>query len=86
MNEETRASGYLTTFLYTLGAALVTAALLFFNGGFVMAVLNAVASEGPGWLRDQRFMQFTLFAAPVLLVIVEWMIIDFIRTHLWRSR
>jgi uncharacterized membrane protein YhdT len=63
----------------------VTVGLLFLNGGLVMALLNVVAQEGASWLRNEQFMQFSLFAAPVLLLVVEWMMIDFLRTRLWRS-
>ncbi|MEX0824550.1 MAG: hypothetical protein WD119_00205 [Pirellulaceae bacterium] len=86
MNEEKLSSGSFAIFLYTLAAALITGALLFLNGGLVMALLNAASPEGPKWFRDPRFVQFTLFCAPVILVIIEWMMIDFVRSHLWRSR
>ncbi len=78
--------GLFVLFLYAMAAALVTAGLLFLNGGLVMALLNVVTQGGASWLRDERFMQFALFAGPVLLVVVEWMMIDFLRTRLWRSR
>lgn len=86
MSNEKLSRGFFAAFLYALGAALVTCGLLFLNGGLVMALLNAFASEGPQWAQNKLFMQFTLFSAPVLLVIVEWMIIDLIRTRLWRNR
>jgi hypothetical protein len=65
-----------------LGSALLTCLMLFVNGSLVMAVLTAFARSGPPWLSKPEFSQFMLFLVPVLLVVAEWMMIDYVRTRL----
>ncbi len=68
--------------LIATGSALLTGFLLFINGSLVMAILAALAQSGPKWLSKPAFSQFMLFAMPVLLVVVEWMMIDYVRARL----
>lgn len=65
-----------------LGSALLTCLMLFVNGSLVMAILTAIASSGPTWLSKPEFSQFMLFLVPVLMVIAEWMMIDYLRARL----
>ena len=67
--------------LLAIGSALVTCLMLFINGSLVLAILSAVASAGPAWLSNRRFAQFMLFSLPVLLAVVQWMMIDYVRTR-----
>jgi uncharacterized membrane protein YhdT len=67
--------------LLGLASAAVTCVMLFVNGSLVMAVLSAFAEAGPSWASEPAFSQFTLFLVPVLLVVVEWMMIDYVRTR-----
>lgn len=64
-----------------LFAAVLTSLMLFINGSFVFALTNALASSGPAWTRNPEFTQFILYLAPVLLVIGEWRMIDYVRTR-----
>jgi hypothetical protein len=64
------------------GSALLTCLMLFVNGSLVMAILTALARNGPPWLSKPEFLQFMLFLVPVLLVVAEWMMIDYVRTRL----
>ena len=70
--------------LLALGSALLTCLMLFINGSLVMGILTALASSGPPWLAGEKFRQFALFSLPVLLAIVQWMMIDYLRTRLSR--
>jgi hypothetical protein len=65
-----------------LGSALLTGVLLFVNGSLVMAVLTALARSGPSWASKPEFSQFVLFLVPVLMVVAEWIMIDYVRTRL----
>ncbi len=65
-----------------IGSALITCGLLFINGSLVMAVIAALARSGPDWASKPEFSQFLLFSVPVLMVIAEWMMIDYVRTRL----
>ena len=67
-----------------IGSALLTCLLLYINGSLVMAVLTALARSGPAWTSKPEFSQFVLFLVPVLLVIAEWMMIDYVRTRFIR--
>jgi hypothetical protein len=67
--------------LLSIGSALVTCLMLFINGTMVFAFLSVFARIGPGWMRDPRFSQFMLFIAPVLLAVVQWMMIDYVRSR-----
>ncbi len=67
-----------------LVSALMTALLLLINGSLVMAVMPFFIQSGPPWLASPGLSQFVLFAAPVLLVIGQWMMMDYLRTRLAR--
>jgi len=69
-----------------LGSAILTCIMLFMNGSLVMAILTALARSGPPWLSKPEFLQFMLFLVPVLLVVAEWMMIDYVRTRLQQRR
>ncbi|MCO8122743.1 hypothetical protein NHH03_13430 [Stieleria sp. TO1_6] len=60
-------------------SALVTVTLLLVNGSLVLIALNTWAKQGPAWMQRPGFLQFILFAAPLLLTIVQWMTWDAIR-------
>lgn len=62
-------------------SALVTALMLFINGALVLAVLVAVKGESQSWFNDKRVSQFLLYTIPVALVIVQWLMIDYVRTR-----
>lgn len=69
-----------------LGSALLTGFLLFLNGGVVLAALNALSSGGLTILRNESFSQFAVLFGPVVLVVIQWMMIDYLRTRLIRRR
>ena len=71
--------------LIALASALLTCLMLFINGSFVWALLSLFAKTAPSWATKPEFAQFALLLFPVLLVVAEWMMIDFVRSRL-RSR
>jgi hypothetical protein len=73
----TMTAGCLTAF----ASAALTGFLLFINGSLVMAVLTAITRSGPSWASKPEFSQFMLFIIPVLLVVAEWIMIDYVRTR-----
>ncbi len=75
-------SGTLAACLTAMGSALMTGFLLFLNGGGVLAAVNTLASGGLEELNDDRFSQFLVLFGPVLMVVVQWMMIDYLRAHL----
>ncbi len=68
--------------LIGLASAALTCLMLFINGSLVMALLTAFAASGPSWANKPEFSQFILFLVPVMLVVAEWMMIDYVRTRL----
>ncbi len=63
-------------------SAVLTCVMLFINGSLVLAILTAISRSGPSWASKPEFSQFMLFIIPVLLVVAEWMMIDYVRTRL----
>ncbi|HBJ37270.1 MAG TPA: hypothetical protein DDZ51_21445 [Planctomycetaceae bacterium] len=70
--------------LLILASALLSCVLLFLNGGLTMALINAVGERGYNWLNDDRITQFLVLVGPVLLLVIQWTMIDYLRTHLQR--
>ncbi len=68
--------------LIAFASAMLTGAMLFINGAFVWAILSVVTKAGPSWVSKPELSQFVLFVFPVLLVIAEWMMIDYVRSRL----
>jgi hypothetical protein len=66
------------------GSAMLTGFMLFINGSLVLAVLTAIGRTGPSWASKPEFSQFMLFLMPVLMVVAEWMMIDYVRTRFRR--
>ncbi|MBB3207654.1 hypothetical protein FHS27_003479 [Rhodopirellula rubra] len=76
------AGGCLATFV----SAAITSCLLILNGALVMAMLSTAAAAGVEWVEGPRMSQFILFSAPILLVILQWMMIDTLRRILHKRR
>ncbi len=68
----------------TLGSVVVTCLLLFFNASFVMALLTAAESKFPIWAKNAEASQFILFTTPLVLVVLQWMFIDYARSRFRR--
>lgn len=64
-----------------LASALVTSLLLFVNGALVIGILAVFARSGPSWASNRELSQFLLFTLPVALVVVQWIMIDYVRTR-----
>src|SRR5690606_30081530 len=65
-------------------SALISCVLLFLNGGVVMAVVHALDDRGFRFASDDRITQFLVLIGPVLLLIIQWMMIDYLRARLPR--
>jgi len=78
--------GHAAGCLAAIGSASLTGFLLFLNGGVVLAAINSLAAGGMTFLRDERFSQFIVLFAPVVLVIFEWIMLDYVRTRIVRRR
>ncbi|MGV3484145.1 MAG: hypothetical protein ACO1RT_06995 [Planctomycetaceae bacterium] len=86
MDDEQNDSSRIAGCLAAVGSALLTGFLLFLNGGVVLASLNALSSGGLTFLRNESFSQFVVLIGPVILVIIEWIMIDYLRTRFSRRR
>lgn len=74
--------------LFSLASAALTCGLLFINGSLVLAILQVVGAAGFDPLASDQhegLVQFALFVLPVALVVIQWMMIDYVRTR-FRSR
>tara|TARA_R110002049_G_scaffold2750_2_gene21444 strand:- start:223781 stop:223969 length:189 start_codon:yes stop_codon:yes gene_type:complete len=55
--------------------------MLFINGSLVLAFLAAFDRFGPEWMHNPKLAQFSLYLVPVLLAVVQWMMIDYVRSR-----
>jgi len=65
-------------------SALVSCVLLFLNGGMTMALINAAGERGHNWVTNDRITQFLVLFGPVLLLVIQWSMIDYLRSRLQR--
>ncbi|QDT10102.1 hypothetical protein K239x_20560 [Planctomycetes bacterium K23_9] len=72
--------------MFATFSALITCGLLFINGALVLAVLRAFSRSGADWARDVRLMQFLLLLVPVILVVLQWKLLDYLRYRFRRTR
>jgi hypothetical protein len=75
-------SGCLIVLLSATGSCL----LLFLNGGVTMAFINLLNESGYTLVRDDRISQFAVLVGPVILLIIQWWMIDYLRVHLRRRQ
>lgn len=66
----------------TLAWAVVAGLLLFINGGLVLALLHEFDSEAGAWLRDERVTQVLVLIGPVAMLVMQWWLIDRLRSYL----
>lgn len=67
-------------------SAAATCTMLVINGVIVMAFLRSLARSGADWARDPRLMQFLLLLVPVVMVVLQWMVLDYLRNMWYRLR
>lgn len=65
-------------------SALLSCGMLFLNGGVTMALINAAGERGYGWVNDDRITQFLVLVSPVLLLVAQWWMIDYLRSRFQR--
>ena len=64
--------------LYALLIAVVTAALLLVNGSIVLVMVQAFAQSGFALAARKDLAQVLLLALPVLMVVVQWKLIEYV--------
>jgi len=69
-----------------MAAAIVSCLLLFLNGGVVMALVNVLDDWGFVYMSDDRITQFIVLIGPVLLLVLQWLMIDYVTTRLRRPK
>ncbi len=67
---------------YLLLTCLFTCLLLVLNCIAVARFQPLLLDQTPGWLRDARVQQTTMFVAPVILLFCEWWLVDLIASLL----
>jgi len=72
--------------LLAMGSTAISCGLLVINGALVMAVLATLSAAGVPWVRNDQVSQFLLFSIPVALLIVQWMMIDYVRHIVRKNR
>lgn len=63
---------------FLIATCLFTCCFLVINGMLVVTFYAWLAPLGPEFLRNPKTAQAVLFAAPVLLLLVEWWVADYL--------
>ena len=66
-------------------SAFVTALLLLVNGSLALILMESLAGSGPDWMYRKGLLQFALFTFPLLMVVAQWIVWDFVRGLLTRD-
>lgn len=66
-------------------SCVVTCFFLIVNSILVMSFYSWYVEIGPAIIKNERFAQALLFVTPVLMVFVEWWLIDFLVDRLTRD-
>ncbi|QEF96765.1 hypothetical protein Mal15_07950 [Stieleria maiorica] len=61
-----------------IGFALFTGLLLLVNGTAVLVFFGALVDANPAWAERKGLIQFGLFALPLGMVVIEWLVWDFL--------
>jgi hypothetical protein len=81
----TPVSGLAPGCLFATVSTLATCLLLFVNGGLVAAICSAASRSGVSILSNTGVHQFFLFVGPVVLVVIQWMMIDYVTSRIRRG-
>lgn len=65
-----------------IGSAAFTGLLLFVNGSLVLAILSAMSSNDVPYIGKPEISQFLLFSMPLGMVVVQWLMFDYVRERL----
>ena len=73
---------------FLLATCLFTCIFLVINGAIVVSFYNWFAPRGPQLLSHPKIAQAFLFIGPVVLIVVEWWLADFLVERLtgWRAK
>ena len=69
-------------FLFQVKTVLLMCLLLVVNVAFVASFFRTVAREGPEWLRHPKVEQMILLSGPLVLLVIQWWLIDVLRNQL----
>lgn len=67
-------------------SAIVTGGLLFLNGSLVLAIVAVLRESEVPYMTDPGVTQVILFLLPLILVVLQWMMIDYVRRHVLTGR
>ena len=68
--------------LWSLVSAVITAIMLFVNGSFVLALVTVLVKTDVPYIGNDGLTQALLFTIPVVMVIIEWLMLDYVRSRL----
>lgn len=67
-----------------LGSALFACFLLFLNGAIVMAVIDGLREAAAGWVQSDQATQFVVLFSPVVMLVAQWWLFDWLHSRLSR--
>ena len=69
-------------FWFQLKTILWMCVLLILNVALVASLFRTVADDGPEWLRYAKVEQIVLLLGPLVLLVIEWWLLDVLRNQL----
>ncbi|MEM9825969.1 MAG: hypothetical protein AAF958_05245 [Planctomycetota bacterium] len=81
-----RGASYAAGCLWSLTTGLITATMLFINGSFVLALVSVLVNNDVPIIGNERLAQVLLFTVPVVMAVVEWWMLDYVRKRVTFSR
>jgi len=82
MRRRTRRQGERDGFLFQLRTVLLMCVLLVLNVAFVASLFRTAAREGPEWLRHPKAEQMILLIGPLIVLVIQWWLIDVLKHQL----
>ncbi|MEC9002200.1 MAG: hypothetical protein VX644_02410 [Planctomycetota bacterium] len=82
MRRRTRRQGERDGFLFQLRTVLLMCVLLVLNVAFVASLFRTAAREGPEWLRHPKVEQMILLIGPLIVLVIQWWLIDVLKYQL----
>lgn len=71
---------------FLLFTCLFACLMLLVNGGLTLSIYSWLAPGGPKWLRDPRVAQSLMYVGPVVLLVIQWWLLDTLFEGFWPRR
>jgi hypothetical protein len=77
---------YIGLAMFSLYTVIVSSLALIFNAALIFALYSASMQLLPDWFSMVQLGQFVLFVGPMLLLVLEWMLWDYLSVRMRKQR